>query len=242
MTAPASKRPGPPAGARPGGSGRSSAGERPRRGKPRAAHLGPEKRRPLVLDAALRLLVEHGYAGTSMGAIAAASGVTKPVVYECFPSKRELFRSLLEREEQRIVAAIGTALGDEWQPVERSEQAYREGFTALLTAAREAPDSWRIVFGQQHGPDPAVEQRAQAVRAAVVSRLSEMIGAALEAGERPRNPELGDPARVAPALAEAIVSIAESGVRTMLASEGAWSPHELGALLGRMAARGIEDL
>jgi len=58
----------------------------------RAAHLGPERRRPLVLDAAFDLFVKRGYEGTSMEAIAAAAGVTKPVVYDCFPSKEELFR------------------------------------------------------------------------------------------------------------------------------------------------------
>src|SRR5918994_4522452 len=59
----------------------------------RAAHLGPERRRPEVLDAALELFLEHGYDGTSMQAIAGRAGVTKPVVYACFPGKDELFRA-----------------------------------------------------------------------------------------------------------------------------------------------------
>ena len=71
----------------------------------RAQHLGPERRRPMVLDAALRLFTAAGYQGTSMEAIAEAAGVTKPVVYECYPSKAELFRALLERAELEIVAA-----------------------------------------------------------------------------------------------------------------------------------------
>ena len=61
----------------------------------RAAHLGPERRRPMVLDAAFELFLEHGYEGTSMEAIARATGVTKPVVYACYPSKEELFKALL---------------------------------------------------------------------------------------------------------------------------------------------------
>ena len=51
-------------------------------GRKRAAHLGPERRRPEVLDAALKLFLERGYEGTSMEAIARAAGVTKPVVYD----------------------------------------------------------------------------------------------------------------------------------------------------------------
>ena len=75
----------------------------------RAAHLGPERRRPQVLDAALKLFLERGYEGTSMDAIARAAGVTKPVVYACFPGKDELFRALLRREEERILTEIQTA-------------------------------------------------------------------------------------------------------------------------------------
>src|SRR5438046_5724801 len=72
----------------------------------RAAHLGPERRRPLVLDAAFELFLEHGYDGTSMDAVAHAAGVTKPVVYDCFASKEELFTALLQREERRVLEQI----------------------------------------------------------------------------------------------------------------------------------------
>ena len=75
----------------------------------RAAHLGPERRRPDVLDAALELFLEHGYDGTSMQAVADRAEVTKPVVYDCFPGKDELFRALLAREEERILAEIQSA-------------------------------------------------------------------------------------------------------------------------------------
>ena len=82
----------------------SARGATRRRG--RAAHLGPERRRPLVLDAAFELFLEHGYDGTSMDAVARAAGVTKPVVYDCFPSKEDLFTALLQREETRVLEQI----------------------------------------------------------------------------------------------------------------------------------------
>ena len=72
----------------------------------RAAHLGPERRRPMVLDAAFELFLEHGYDGTSMEAVARATGVSKPVVYACYPSKDELFKALLRREEERVLGEI----------------------------------------------------------------------------------------------------------------------------------------
>src|SRR5438045_3350559 len=83
-----------------------------RRPRLRAAHLGPERRRPLVLDAAFAVFLERGYAAASMDAIAERAGVTKPVVYACFESKEALFAALMEREEQRVLAQIAAALPD----------------------------------------------------------------------------------------------------------------------------------
>src|SRR5918996_3819575 len=103
--------------------------------RPRAAHLGPERRRPLVLDAARHLFVEHGYRGTSMEGIAAAAGVTKPVVYRCYPNKQELFRALLGREEERLLASVAHAVPSELDPTDL-EAVFEAGFTALFVAAR----------------------------------------------------------------------------------------------------------
>src|SRR4051812_19764167 len=116
----------------------------------RAPHLGPERRRPLVLDAALRLFVEHGYAGTSMDAVAKAAGVTKPVVYECYSSKEELFGALLEREEKRLLGEIRSAL-PETVRVDGLEELLERAFTALFSGAASAPDSWRVIFASDHG-------------------------------------------------------------------------------------------
>ena len=77
------------------------------RRRKRAAHLGPERRRPLVLDAAHDLFLRNGFEGTSMDAIAAAAGVSKPVVYDCFASKDELFTAMLDREEERVLRETG---------------------------------------------------------------------------------------------------------------------------------------
>ncbi|UJA21266.1 TetR/AcrR family transcriptional regulator [Thermoleophilia bacterium SCSIO 60948] len=215
----------------------SSSGEPALERRPRAPHLGPAKRRPLVLDAALRLIVERGYEATSMGAIAEASGVTKPVVYECFASKNELFSTLLEREERRIVTAVSEAMPRIDPATGDIEDVLRRGFTALLSGAREAPDSWRIVFDPKGGSDPLVEGRRRAVRAAATERLELEIRAVVDARNETSHPE-----RLAAVLAEALISIAESGVRTLLASDGDWTPEELARLLARVSARGVESL
>lgn len=206
-------------------------GSSPSAQRPRAAHLGPERRRPLVLDAARALFVEHGYRATSMEGIADAAGVTKPVVYKCYPNKQELFRALLEREEQRLLEAIRAALPTELDPRDL-EAMFTAGFSALFVAAQSEPDSWRIVFLSEHGSEPAVARRVRRARAAVVARLTEMAEPMLV------SMDVTDAPRKAPVLAELVTSVAEGGVRLLLADDRDWSPQELGSYLGQVLARG----
>src|SRR5919197_6774 len=199
--------------------------------RPRAAHLGPERRRPLVLDAALREFVKHGYGGTSMEAIAEAARVSKPVVYECYPSKEKLFRALLEREERKLGEAVAAALptSPDFGDV---EAVLAEGLTALLSAAATTPLSWRVVFDAEHGGDRAVLKRVLRARALITEQLTQLVALFLaQAGTE-------DPDRKAPVLAELLAATGRTSVRVMLDSPDEWTPEELGALVARVVARG----
>src|SRR5256885_6799131 len=201
----------------------------------RAAHLGPERRRPLVLDAALRLFVERGYRGTAMEAIAEAAGVTKPVVYECYPSKAELFRALLEREERRLLEAVAAALPREASPDDVEALAVG-AFTALLEAAAAAPDSWRVVFGSEHGAEPEIRRRFQRGREMVIAQLAGLLAELL--------PERGIEAdeRVVAALAELMASLGEGAVRLLLDPDSDWGPEDLGALMGNLVSGAVTQV
>jgi AcrR family transcriptional regulator len=197
----------------------------------RAAHLGPERRRPLVLDAAFGLFVERGYEGTSMEAIAAAAGVTKPVVYDCFASKEELFEALLRREEQRVLAEIQASLPAD-ADVEDPEPLLRDGFTAFLRAVAASPDAYRIIFLGE-GATAALAQRIQRARGAQVEAVAALSRAWLEG--RDTETDLDAAARLFGAM---VVGLAESGARAMLTDPQTWDPETLGRLLGRVAAQG----
>lgn len=197
----------------------------------RAAHLGPERRRPLVLDAALRLFADRGYRGTSMEAIAAAAGVTKPVVYECFPGKEPLFRALLEREEQRLLDAVAAAMPCAAR-LDDVEELLRGGLSALLSAAAAAPDSWRVIFESTHAGEPAVAERVRRGREGVIARLRDLIEPYLAATGAQQA------GRKAPVLAEVLTSLGEGAVRVLLRGDGHWTPSELADLVARVAVRG----
>jgi AcrR family transcriptional regulator len=207
-------------------TGRSA---RPR--KKRAAHLGPERRRPQLLDAALELFLENGYEGTSMAAVATAAGVTKPVVYACFPSKDELFRALLRREEERILREIQSAF--ETADLSDPEATLIEGFTGFLRAVAASPDVYKLIFLGEGGGNTAVARRIQAGRQAQVEALSRLARRWLRDrdGGRPRGLEA-----TAHLLGNAIAGLAESGARLLLSGRDGWTPETLGRELGRLAA------
>ena len=198
----------------------------------RAAHLGPERRRPQVLDAALALFLERGYEGTSMASIAAAAGVTKPVVYACFPSKDELFRALLRREEERILKEIQSAF--EGADLSDPEATLTEGFTGFLRAVAASPDVYKLIFLGEGGGNMAVARRIQRGREAQVEALSDLARRWLRGrnGSRPRS-RIDARARL---LGNAIAGLAESGARLLLSGADGWTPETLGRELGRLAA------
>ena len=198
----------------------------------RAAHLGPERRRPVVLDAALELFLEHGYEGTSMDAVARAVGVSKPVVYDCFPSKEELFKALLRREERRVLDAVAAALPT-GADLDDPERTLGDGFVAFLEAVVAAPDAYRVVLLGEGGANAAVARRFRAGREQQVEAVATLARRWLDGRVQPER--LAAAARL---VGESVVSLGEAGARTMLAGRDGWTPETLGQTLGRLAARG----
>jgi AcrR family transcriptional regulator len=198
----------------------------------RAPHLGPARRRPEVLDAALKLFLQSGYDGTSMQAVADEAGVTKPVVYACFNSKDELFRALLAREEERIVGEIQGAFAN--ADLSDPETTLIEGFTGFLRAVGESPEVYKLIFLGEGGGNAAVARRIQRGREAQVETLSRLARRWLRGrnGSRPRI-RLEVRARL---LGNAIAGLAESGARLLLSGTDDWTPETLGRELGRLAA------
>jgi AcrR family transcriptional regulator len=185
----------------------------------------------MVLDAAFELFLEHGYDGTSMDAVARAIGVTKPVVYACYPSKDELFKALLSREEERVLAEISEALPAAGE--DDLEAALTGGLTAFLRAVESSPRAYRVIFLGE-GANAAVARRIQRGRERQVDAVAMLSRPLLDGGSGRSGGELDRTARL---LGHLTVGLAEAGARALLSEEG-WTPETLGAELGRIAAAG----
>ena len=202
----------------------------------RAEHLGPERRRPLVLDAALKLFVQHGYDGTSMEAIAQAAGVTKPVVYACYPSKEELFAALLEREEERVLGQIASVVPAAPAPG-NPEAMLAEGFTAFFRAVAESPDTYRVIVLGEGGAAAGLVSRVNAGRERVIDLLSALARSWLADRASGTDPELA--ARL---IGYTVVALGEAGARMILSEPERWTPETLGRTFASMATRGERGL
>ena len=104
----------------------------------------PERRKQL-LEVARKVFGRRGYHTVTMDDVAKESGVTKPILYDHFPSKRDLYRDLLEADlanlRQRVVEALETSTGNR-ERIRASFQAYfdfvdeeGEGFKLLMQEA-----------------------------------------------------------------------------------------------------------
>lgn len=59
-----------------------------------------------ILDAALKVFAEQGYSGTTMDAVAAASGLSKPTLYQYFDSKEALFQAMMLGKRDQMLTVF----------------------------------------------------------------------------------------------------------------------------------------
>lgn len=71
---------------------------------PRALNRMAKERR--ILDSALKVFADQGYSGTSMDAIAALAGVSKPTLYQYFGSKEQLFAAIMLQQRDTLLGAF----------------------------------------------------------------------------------------------------------------------------------------
>jgi AcrR family transcriptional regulator len=66
--------------------------------KARARRMAPPARREQILDAAVKLIVGTRHAGCTLEQVAAAAGISKPLIYKYFPRREDMLAALMDRE------------------------------------------------------------------------------------------------------------------------------------------------
>lgn len=136
----------------------------------RQPRLSIEVRREQVLDAALEIIVEDGYAAASMEAIARRVDIAKPVVYNAFGDRQKLLMALLERQEQRAFAALASAMPPR-SAASAPEDALISWASTLATAIHEQPTVWRLMLLPADGTPAIVRAHVDEGREFVLNQI-----------------------------------------------------------------------
>ena len=190
----------------------------------RGARLPRSERRRQLLDAAQEVFVARGYHATAMDDIAERAGVSKPVLYQHFPGKLELYLALLDTHGAALVATERAAMEsttDNKTRVHKAMQAYFD----FVDAQGEA---FRLVFESDLRNDPVVAERVDRVERDCGHAIAETIMGDTGAGR--------DKAEL---LAVGLTGAAEMAARRWLASKRAVPKAEAVDLLMTLAWRGI---
>jgi AcrR family transcriptional regulator len=192
--------------------------------RPRGGRLPRKERREQLLGAALEVFVAQGYHAAAMDDIAERAGVSKPVLYQHFPGKLELYLALLDRSCDQIIENCGRALESTTDNKLRVEAAMRAFYDYI------AGDSgaFRLVFESDLTSEPAVRTAIDRVTTECAAQIAHVI-----------HDDTGLPGPAARLLAVSLVGMAQVSARFWLADSGGLSKADAETLVGGLAWRGI---
>jgi AcrR family transcriptional regulator len=197
----------------------TGAAERPRSGRlPRSA------RRAQLLESALDVFVANGYHAAAMDDIAERAGISKPVLYQHFPSKLDLYLALLDQACDQVIEGVRRALA--------ATDVNRERVTGTTEAfyayVADAGGAFRLVFESDLRSEPAVRERVDKVTAACADAIAEVI-----------SDDTGLGAETSRLLAVALVGMSQVSARFWLGAEGDLPRERAVDLISTLAWRGI---
>jgi AcrR family transcriptional regulator len=138
--------------------------------RPRGNRLPRHERRRQLLDAALEVFVARGYHAAAMDEIAERAGVSKPVLYQHFPGKLDLYLALLDESVDTLVETVRDALRSNPD----NKQRVAATFGAYFEYVGEQGQAYRLVFESDLSNETAVRDRldrGQRECAAMVSQV-----------------------------------------------------------------------
>ena len=142
-----------------------------------ASRLSADARREQLLDVAIDAFAKSGYHSTSMNDVAAAAGVTKPVLYQHFDSKRALYVALLEDVGDRITSAILEATKNS----DSGKETTRLGFIAYFTWVAEHPREFKLLFGSNDRTDLEFTAMTRKLESSLAEAIAPLITAGIDA-------------------------------------------------------------
>ena len=192
--------------------------------RPRGTRLPRLARRRQLLDAAMEVFVARGYHAAAMDEIADRAGVSKPVLYQHFPGKQELYLALLDESVDRLIEAVASAL----RSTADNRQRVNATFAAYYEYIAEHTGTFRLVFESDLTSEPAVRERLEAADQRCADMISQVIKE--DAGLADDEAHL---------LSIGLLGMAQVSARYWLSTVGSIPREAAEQLVARLAWRGI---
>jgi AcrR family transcriptional regulator len=181
-------------------------------------------RRAQLLEAAQAAFVESGYHAAAMDDIADRAGVSKPVLYQHFPGKLELYLALLDKHSEALEQLVREALASTTDNKERVYAAIQAYFDFV---SRDGA-AFRLIFESDLTNESAVRNRLDAVGLVCAEAVAEVI--AEDTGLSDEDASL---------LGMALTGLAQVSARHWLAQDSDVPRDEAAQLVGALAWRGL---
>lgn len=136
-----------------------------------ATHRLPAAERRAAARGRAEAFAARGFHETSMNDLAEAAGVTKPVLYQHFTSKKALYNELVDELGRRLEQVIFEAAVDAGGP----RQQVEAGFRAYFRWAIAQGDAFRVLFSDRTRTDDELAEAVARVEAAVADRVASLI-------------------------------------------------------------------
>ena len=193
----------------------------------RGQRLPRRERRAQLLDAAREVFVASGYHAAAMDDIAEAAGVSKPVLYQHFPGKLELYLALLDSYSDALVAAVEAALAstaDNKLRVQATVQAY-------FDFVDDPGGAFRLIFESDLTNEAAVRNRVDRTNDACALLVSKVIAE-----------DTGLTEAEAMLLAAGLTGQAQTAARHWLREGSTIPKDDAGRLVSTLSWRGISRI
>jgi AcrR family transcriptional regulator len=192
--------------------------------KPRGGRMPRNARRAQLLESALEIFVAQGYHAAAMDDIAERAGVSKPVLYQHFPGKLDLYLALLDHSCDTIVDACRAALA----ATEDNKQRVAATMHVFYDYVASAQGAFRLVFESDLTNEPAVRDRVDRVTRECAEAIAEVI-----------HEDTGLPGEQSRLLAVSLVGMAQVSARFWLDADHEIERDAAATLVAGLAWRGI---
>ncbi|CAJ1501576.1 TetR/AcrR family transcriptional regulator [[Mycobacterium] kokjensenii] len=157
-------------GAKPAGRRSSGAKASPTTGR-RGSRLPRDERRGQLLIAASDVFVDRGYHAAGMDEIADRAGVSKPILYQHFASKLELYLAVLARHVENLVSGVRKAL----RTTTDNRQRLRSAVQAFFDFIEHDSQGYRLIFENDNVAEPQVAVQVRVATESCIDAIFDLV-------------------------------------------------------------------